>query len=108
MTSYGIIRLSMEERRAYRIDITVNGIKINRVVISLHYEKKHSDSMNDDLILDLVGLLDGNEFIPEKIDGAFQYFKSEPLILNKKKYRLIWLLEENQIYVGVINAFRRR
>ena len=74
----------MEERRAYKINITVNRIKINRVIISLHYEKNHSDSMTDDLILDLVSLLDGKEFVPEKQDGRFQYFKSEPLVLNKK------------------------
>jgi hypothetical protein len=84
----------MSERRAYRISITVNGIRVNRVVIDTHYQKKHSDSMNDDTILELVGLLDGKEFIPEKIDGTFQYFKSEPLLLEKKKYRLIWLLEK--------------
>lgn len=84
-----MIPYSMEERRAYRINITVNGVKINRVVISLHYEKKHSESMNDDLIIDLVSLLDGKDFVPEKRDGSFHYFKSEPLILNKKKYRLI-------------------
>jgi hypothetical protein len=98
----------MDERRAYGINITVNGIQINRVVVGTHYEKKHTDSMNDDIILDLVELLDGKEFIPEKTDGKFQYFKSEPLFLDNKKYRLIWLLEDDQIYIGVINAFRRR
>lgn len=98
----------MSKRRAYEIQINVNGIEINRVIIDPHYEIKHSKAINDDIIIDLVHLLNGKEFVPEKVDGQFQYFKSEPLILNNKKYRLIWLLEKDQIYIGVLNSFRRR
>jgi hypothetical protein len=98
----------MGKRRAYEIQINVNGIEINKVIIDPHYEIKHSKVINDEIIIDLVHLLNGKEFVPEKVDGQFQYFKSEPLILNSKKYRLIWLLEKDQIYIGVLNTFRRR
>ncbi len=98
----------MSKRRAYEIQINVNGIEINKVIIDPHYEIKHSKVINDEIIIDLVHLLNGKEFVPEKVDGQFQYFKSEPLILNSKKYRLIWLLEKDQIYIGVLNTFRRR
>lgn len=60
----------MNERRDYKISITVNSISVTRVIIDPHYELKH-------------------------------------LNLNGMKYRLIWLLENNEIYIGVINAFRR-
>jgi hypothetical protein len=97
----------MEERRDYKISITVNARAVTRVVIDLHYELKHSDSVDDGIILSLVQLLDGKTFMPETESDGFKYFKTDPLILNGVSYRLIWLLEKNEIYIGVINAFRR-
>jgi hypothetical protein len=82
-------------------------LSITQVVIDSHYEIKHSETMNDDLILDLVFLLNNRSFEPEKVSGAFQYYKADPIILNGLSYRLIWVIEENKLYVGVINAFRR-
>ena len=52
-------------------------------------------------------MLDGKTFTPEVENDGFQYFKTDPLELNGVRYRLIWLLEKNEIYIGVINAFRR-
>jgi len=97
----------MNERRDYKISITVNSKAINRVVIDPHYELKHIDSINDEIILSLVQMLDGRTFVPEVERDGFQYFKTEPLFFNNMSYRLIWLLEKNEIYIGVINAFRR-
>ena len=97
----------MSPRRAYSVELTINGRAIEWVVIDDHYELKHSEVIDDDLILDLVALLNEKEFIPEKVAGDFEYFKSDPLNLNGLNYRLVWLLEKNQLYVGVINAFRR-
>ena len=97
----------MSERRDYQISITVNNRVVNRVVIDLHYEIKHADSVNDKIILELVHMLDGKTFTPEAERDGFQYFKTEPLVLIDVNYRLIWLLEKNEIYIGVINAFRR-
>ncbi len=97
----------MDEKRTYPISITVNGRSIHKVVIDPHYEAKHKESMSDQIILELVGLLDGKTFLPEDEDDGFQYFKTEPLILRGLSYRLVWLLEVDEIYIGVVNAFRR-
>ena len=97
----------MAERRDYSISITVNGRAISRVVIDAHYEIKHGESIDDEVILRLVALLDGKLFTPEMERDGFQYFKTDPLTLDGASYRLIWLLENNEIYIGVVNAFRR-
>jgi len=97
----------MDERRDYKISITVNSRAITRLVIDPHYELKHSDSVDDEIVLCLVQLLDGKTFTHEGESDGFQYFKTDPLELNGINYRLIWLLEKNEIYIGVINAFRR-
>lgn len=93
-------------RRKYDIEgITVNGIMINKVIIDPHYEEKHRDDIDDTLIVELVRKLDGRQELPEAVDDSFTYFVTL-LERNRKQYRLIWLLEEDQIYVGVINAYR--
>ena len=97
----------MTKRRDYKISITVNSRDVTRVVIDPHYELKHGDSVDDEVILSLVQLLDGKTFTPEAEKDGFQYFKTDPLIMNEVSYRLIWLLEKDEIYIGVINAFRR-
>ena len=97
----------MNERRDYKISITINSRAITRVVIDPHYELKHGDSVDDEVILSLVQMLDGKTFAPEAENDGFQYFKTDPLALDGVNYRLIWLLEENEIYIGVVNAFRR-
>ncbi len=97
----------MGKRRDYKISITINSKAIHRVVIDPHYEVKHSDSVDDQIILSLVRLLDGKTFAPDAEEDGFQYFKTDPLTLNGVNYRIIWLLEKNEIYIGVVNAFRR-
>ena len=106
MTTYGIL-ISMNERRDYIISITVNSKAITRVIIDPHYELKHSESIDDDIILSLVQMLDGKTFTPEAERDGFEYFKTDPLSLHSVNYRLIWLMDKNEIYIGVINAFRR-
>jgi hypothetical protein len=85
----------------------VNGRNIDEVVIDSHYEENHSKVMNDDLILELVGLLDGKFYEPQNQKNGFQYFVADPLELRDSKYRLIWLLQDEKLYVGIVNAFRR-
>ena len=29
------------------------------------------------------------------------------LVVNKKRYRLVWLIEKEELFIGVINAYRR-
>jgi hypothetical protein len=97
----------MGDKRDYPILITVNHRKIFRVVIDTHYEEKHKDSIDDQIILQLVEMLDNQVFEAEAQKDGFQYFKTEPLEVNGLNYRLIWLLENDEIYIGVVNAFRR-
>ena len=93
-------------RREYKIDeIIINGISVNKVIIDPHYEKKHSDHIDDQLIVKLVLKLDGRLEAPEEKDGRIAYFVTL-LILNSKQYRLVWLLDEDFVYVGVVNAYR--
>ena len=96
-------------RRSYKTDIKINGLKIIEVIIDPHFAVKHSDSITDSIILELVKTLDGGLFEPIEVKNGFQYFVSEPVIHKGKAYRLVWLLEKNHsIYIGVINAFRRQ
>ena len=97
------------DRVEYEISITVNGIKISKVIIDSHYREKHEGSVTDEIILKLVQLLDGGDFEPEEVtETGFSYFKSDPLILDDKSYRLIWLLKDDEVYIGVVNCFRRK
>lgn len=95
-------------RRSFKIDNGINGKNIEKVAIDPHYELKHTDSISDSLILMLVALLNGGDFAPETTSDRYEYYVTDGLILNDKKYKLIWLLEEDQLYVGVVNAYRRK
>ncbi len=99
--------LEMSLRRIFKVDIELNGRRIKYVLIDPHYELKHSESMSDFIVMGLVALLDGDTFLPESEVGRFEYFAKDGLILNCKSYRLIWVLEVDQFYIGVINAYRR-
>lgn len=95
-------------RRHYQMDsIIVNGSVYSEVIIDSHYEKKHSDQINDDLILSLVNRLNGRAELPADQNDEFTYFVTI-IDLNKKQYRLVWLLQEGKVYIGVVNAFRDR
>ena len=95
-------------RRSYEINIRVNGIRIRQLVIDAHYELKHSESISDLTIIELVHQLDGGDFTPETETTHFEYFMTENLFLKSKRYRLVWLIEKESLYLGVINAYRRK
>lgn len=93
-------------RRIYKIaPITVNEEIYTEVVIDSHYELKHSDHINDELIISLVLLLDGAEQLPEDAKEPFNYYTTI-IEFKNKTYRLVWLLEDGKLYIGVVNAFR--
>ncbi len=54
-------------RREYLIQLTVNGRTLKRLLIDSHYEAKHSKTMNDALIIDLVRTLDGRTYGAESV-----------------------------------------
>jgi len=95
------------DRREYNISpIEVNRVLISKVIIDPHFESKHDDHMDDDLIIMLVKRLNGRIEVPEaQDDDGFSYFATL-LEVGEKQYRLVWLLEDNSIYVGVLNAYR--
>ena len=95
-------------RREYDLKILVNGRAVIKVVIDPHYEVKHADSVDDSTILALVAQLDGKDFQPDDVDGQFLYFATDLMELEDKKYKLIWLLENETLYIGVVNAYRRK
>ena len=94
-------------RREYAISIAINGKRISEVIIDPHYEEKHADSITDEIIVELVKTLDGRKMVPDDEIPPYFYFTTDKMELNGKFYKLIWLLEDEQIYVGVINAYRR-
>ena len=100
------MQLMSDERRSYKLkeSIRVNDIFIESIVIDPHVDK-HNDHINDELILSIVKLLDDKTFIPTATRNEFDYYLSK-VFFNENVYRLVWLLEENQFYIGVITAFK--
>jgi hypothetical protein len=96
------------ERKRYKIEsIIINGNIYSEVVIDSHYTEKHSAHINDDLILSLVMQLNGRFEIPVDYKDGYHYFVTM-IELNLKFYRLVWLLENNAVYIGIVNVFRDR
>jgi hypothetical protein len=96
----------VKQRPEYPLKITINGRNLNRVVIDQHYRLKHGQSINDEIILDLVKTLDGKKLPPEKILGEYEYFTAEPVYRLEKPYRVVLVLCLTDDYLGVVNAFR--
>jgi hypothetical protein len=83
--------------------IWINGVYIQRVVIDQHV-RKHKD-IDDLLILNLARQLDGIKEKPEATENGFSYFANK-FVVHNKQYKLVWLLEENKVYIGVVTAYR--
>lgn len=96
-------------RRVYMLELTINGRFLNKVIIDPHYEEKHANSVSDQVILKLVLQLDGRTFLfADSDEDGFQYFVNDHIELDKRFYKLIWLLHESESFVGIINAYRRK
>lgn len=96
------------KRREYPIFLTINGRKITKVVIDPHYEVRHKDSITDEIILELVRTLEGAEELPKDVDeNGFEYYVKDHIELDGKTYKLVWLLHDHEIFIGIVNAYRR-
>ncbi len=95
-------------RREYGLQIIFNGRHLNKVVVDSHYEKKHSRSINDELILELVRMLNGRTLEFETLSAAgWEIYVYDPLYVGGRPYRLIFCTHPVERILGVINAFRR-
>lgn len=93
--------------RVYESRLFINGTWFCEVWIDTHYEEKHSKSINDELILEMLGLLNYERYLPQVIRKDGYQFYTTDLVLNGKAYRLIWVIPPDESYVGVRNAYRR-
>jgi hypothetical protein len=106
LQNFAIAYIMRMKRRNYRIPpIVFNGLIYDSVIIDSHYERKHKDQVNDELILELVKML--NRDFEEPTDIKDDYFYYTKVLFKKEKgYRLVWLTQKYETYVGIINAFR--
>lgn len=85
----------------------INNTWFSKVWIDTHYEEKHSRSINDKLILELLGVLNYESYLPQMIrEDGYQFYETD-LIWSGKPYRLIWVIPPDETYIGVRNAYRR-
>jgi len=93
--------------RIYEIPVVFNEKHFNEVWIDPHYEEKHGDSVNDELILSLLARLSGKPWAIQMESRGFHFFEVD-LELRGKLYRLILVVPPDASYLGVRNAYRRR
>jgi hypothetical protein len=92
-----------ESKKIYQLNLEVNGYQFSEVVISQHYQQKHSD-ITDKLILELLKLfVDKNTFQPDKL--TTDYFVLEKILHQGKKYKLICQIENKNSFI-VVNCYR--
>lgn len=65
--------------REYNISIMINEILISKVIIDPHYEEKHVESINDEIILELAKTLDGKYFDPDDEKTPYAYFVTDKI-----------------------------
>ncbi|MES2767527.1 MAG: hypothetical protein V4596_00155 [Bdellovibrionota bacterium] len=95
------------KRREYPLFLIINDILITKVLIDPHYEQKHTNSVNDEIILELAKTLSTKEHRHIAVSKNFKYFVDDKIKYKERFYKLIWMLEDNENYLGIINAYRR-
>jgi len=96
----------MPKRRSYPIRLIVNKYILNEIIIDPHYETNHH-YMTDELICELVENLNNRRFIPKDRKRPWYYFEAD-VEHGGKNYHLVWCLEDNKTYLGVINCYRKK
>jgi hypothetical protein len=78
------------------------------VWIDPHFEEKHADSINDDLILEILVNNFGIIIKPQvQSRSEFKFYELDA-ILYDKKYRLIIVVPPDNKFIGVRNAYRTK
>lgn len=96
----------MTTRNAYPVNIVINGRLITQAIIDSHYKVNHPD-IDDKLILDLIQTFNGREFKLDERKDSWEYYMLDQIPFRDKKYRLVWCMQDNQLFIGIINCFRR-
>lgn len=82
-----------EKRWTYQLGIVFNDQEIIRVTITDYYQKNHPDITNE-LVMELLTRMNGEELKPTKYDG-----KRKPYLwekdYNNKRYRLIFWFKDH-------------
>lgn len=94
-------------RREYKINLLINRRRITKAVIDPHYEVRHKDSITDKIILDLLLKLDNRLFSPVKTHDGFEYYVEDKVKHKGNLYKLVWLLQDDEVFIGVLNCYRR-
>lgn len=92
--------------RVYKIEMIFNEKHLSEVWIDPHYEVKHSGSINDILILELVRQLGRMSFVAKAESQGFRFYEVDVEYLGKP-YRLILVTPPDGSYLGIRNAYRR-
>ena len=92
--------------RVYEFNLILNDIHFTEIWIDPHYEARHSESISDDLILDLLTKLNRGSIEHQAESNGFRYYRTD-LEHKKKLYRMVLVIPLDNSYLGVRNAFRR-
>ena len=92
--------------RRYEVDITLNGQHFTELWVDPHYEEKHSASITDALILELVQQVDHWLMMLSAEVKGYEFYEADGT-LKGKTYRLILVIPPGGSYLGVRNAYRR-
>ncbi len=92
--------------RRYELVVEFNSKQFGELWIDPHYEEKHRDSINDQLILELVKKVDGWLMTLSCEVRGYEFYEAEG-VYEGKVYRLILVIPPDGEYLGVRNAYRR-
>lgn len=92
--------------RQHSVSLTMGGHHLDEVWIDPHYEEKHKDSINDELILAIVKDLNGWLIVLSAVVGGYSFYEADGAY-DGKMYRLILVVPFDNRYLGVRNAYRR-
>lgn len=97
-----------KRHKLYSKKLRINGRPYRQVEICRHYEEKHSDYLNDDLILVLVDQLDGiylDADAKKKGGGKTLTYFAADVDHEGSMYRLVWRVTLGRFRLLVVNCY---